>query len=179
MKKLHSIMMLLALMVAAFSFTACSDDDDNDNGLEGDTSSSSFTVTYNETKEVYDGYNLLTLGPSCNIEDDEIDFFFYRRNGMYFHWVFPFQTYGDIDASYFHVGFNDFIDMYLYDIGNASIDNAKHSCDYVSGKASVIANDGKNITVKFEKLTFSVERYYGIVNIVFDCTLKFEINDLR
>ena len=31
MKKLHSIMMLLALMVAAFSFTACSDDDDNDN----------------------------------------------------------------------------------------------------------------------------------------------------
>jgi hypothetical protein len=35
MKKLHSIMMLLALMVAAFSFTACSDDDDDfDDGGE-------------------------------------------------------------------------------------------------------------------------------------------------
>lgn len=34
MKKLHSIMMLLALMVTALGFTACSDDDEDKGGVD-------------------------------------------------------------------------------------------------------------------------------------------------
>ena len=175
MKKSYSIQFVLTLIMSACCFISCGDDDE-DKGIG--TADTSFTITHNETTEVYSGFKILTLGASCDIEDDEVDFFFYTSYAMYFHWVFPCKTYGNIDASYFDVGFSDFKDMYIYDIGNSLIDNAKHSCDYVSGRARVVANDGEYLTIKFDKLSFSVERYYGVVNYVFDGTLKFEINDL-
>ena len=175
MGKSYSMQFVLALIMSACCFISCGDDDE-DKGTG--TAAPSFTVTHNETTEVYSGLKILTLGASCDIENDKIDFRFYTDAMITFHWVFPYKTYGNIDASYFDVGFSDFTDMYLYDIGNAAIDHAKHSCDYVSGRARVVANDGEYITIKFDKLSFSVERYYGIVNYVFDGTLKFEINDL-
>ena len=55
MKKLYSTIMMLAMMVAALSFTACGGDDDEDGGNSGngDTSSSSIIGTWDIVQSVY------------------------------------------------------------------------------------------------------------------------------
>lgn len=185
MKKLYSGIMLLAMMVAAFSLTACGgDDEDDDIGGGGGVSSSTFTIvlTYpngNEETYTYENeYEIESLG--AELENLKL---FERTSGSYFsimflrgslYIVFPSSKYGkDLDASYFIQGFSDFgedatqivrIDPYA----------AGWYGHYLSGSAKVVKNDGKYVTITFNDYEVVISRSEKQRNIKLNGTLSFE-----
>lgn len=188
MKKLYSTIMLLAMMVAALSLTACGgDDEDGDNGGgggSGSSSSSTFTILYtypngNEETYTYENeYEIKALG--AELENLKL---FERTSGSYFsimfprgnlYIVFPSSKYGkDLDSSYFTLGFSDFgedatvivlIDPYA----------AGWYGEYLSGSAKVVKNDGKYVTITFNDNEVVISRSEKQRNIKLNGTISFE-----
>ena len=143
---------MLAMMVAALSFTACGGDDDDE---IGDSSSSSLlTVTRNgKTTEYGDKYfSLYDLAATCKRESNRL-YFLLGLDGDEFLFNFPYSKYGDdFQLSSLYVGFSEFpkIDWYGYQVPNPNFDRI----EIKSGSVIVTENTSQYITIKFENYTF-------------------------
>lgn len=155
MKKLYSTIMLLAMMVAALSFTACGDDDEDE--IEGGGSSSTiFSITIDGEKSEYDKHYLDNMNLTGRWEENEILIGTYKGD---FRLLFP----SEITFSSFTVGYDSFEDDAVkFNLG-------LRSCTYASGSATVIANDGKNMRIRFNNYKFTWNTSH---EIIFDGTLN-------
>lgn len=167
MKKLYSIITILAMMVAALSLTACGGDDD-ENGVDGggSSTSSTFTIIYDDGGEqvfTYDSdidIDIQSLGANFgNLKRGDSPRGSYFGMGIGtkgdFFIIFPRQKYGeDLDPSYFSVGYSDFgadaTDM------ERVIGLSGWYGEHISGSAKVTKNDGKYITIDFNNYKYSV-----------------------
>lgn len=165
MKKLYSGIMLLAMMVAALSLTACGGDDEDDGG-SGSPSSSTFTIIYDDG-----GEQVFTHDSDIAIQSLGAEFGNLERHdsprGSYFdmiigtkgnfYIIFPRQKYGeDLAPSYFSVGYSDF-GADATDIERV-IGGSGWYGEHISGSAKVTKNDGKYITIDFNNYKYSVTR---------------------
>lgn len=185
MKKLYSTIMMLAMMVAAFSLTACGgDDEDDDIGGGSGTSSSTFTIvlTYqNGNEEIYTYENEYEI-ESLAAEFENLKLF-ERTSGSYFsimfprgslYIVFPSSKYGkDLDASYFTQGFSDF-GADATEIVRIDPYSAGWYGEYLSGSAKVVKNDGRYITITFNNYEVYIKRTSQEINFKLNGTLSFE-----
>lgn len=155
MKRITSKMILLAMMVVAFGLTACGSDDEDDGG---GSSGTLFSITIDGNKKEYDqayldNWNLLGTweGTALLIGTNIGDFRFKFPSGTTF--------------SGFTTGYNSFED----DADKITIGVSSRPCTYVSGSATVLSNDGKNMKVRFNnyKFTWNASR-----EIIFDGTLN-------
>lgn len=189
MKKYHSVLFMLAMIMAACVFVSCSDDDE-ENG--GGSSDSNITIVYgNKTHEYGNRYFSLYGFATCEVDDEEIDFYFKPTDDIMktYHLVFPYSEYGDdFELSDLSVGFSDFEDnIYLYNLNNGytggSLGRAYEKCDYVSGTAEVIRNDGEYVTIRYNDFTYTVTwdptDLDSTVKLVMDGTLTYEVNNIR
>ena len=160
MKKLYSTIMMLAMMIAALSLTACGDDDEEENDDEGfNNSKVIFSITIDGEKNDYDkayldNWDLLGRWESPVLMIGTVigDFRF----------EFPYGT----EFSSFTTGYNSFeedaeeIEIY---------GGTARTCTYVSGSATVLSNDGTNMKVRFKnyKFLWNEDR-----EIIFDGTLN-------
>ncbi|MCH5311688.1 MAG: hypothetical protein J1E57_07025 [Prevotella sp.] len=168
MKKIYSTLMMLAMMVAALGFTACSSDDDGD--AEGGNDDIALTITVDGQKhefsrEIVEGMDGFATWESHNGKN-------YLRIGT---WSMPadlqfYYPYGIVPATFFSVGYdnfeNDATDIKL-------VSAASNYCDYVSGSATVIKNDGKRMVVKFSNYKFTWNN--GTRSIMYDGALTFAL----
>ena len=160
MKKLYSTIMLLAMMVAALSLTACGGDDDEDGGGSISTSSSTIKMVSSkggefviENREGYSiGENRGNLSERGHI------------------WCFLREKDGNSTSGYFRIvlgsvkSINDFpvgLDLGELDMNFATQGDYNHynKFNYASGSISVIANNGKSFTLKFDN--YVAERSSG------------------
>lgn len=165
MEKYRLTIAMLAMMVAALSFTACGGDDDEvDNGSGSNTV---FTITVDGKEHNYNsGYleymdllgtweslsnsNFLSIGVPSLLSEFRI--------------YYPMNTN---PSSYFKVGYDSFEN----DATEICLSGgSRYNCSYVKGSAKVTKNDGKNLTVKFSKYTFTWNG--GGREIIFDGTLN-------
>lgn len=163
MNKVYSTIMMLAMMVAALSLTACGGDDngdDIDTGGPGSVASPTFTITRDGVvKEVENTVwispqftnKALKMGAGFSLDDYPLG-----RGTIYI--IFPQEQYGEyLRPSYFPVGYSDF-DSYATDIVFVSPEQAGWDGECISGSARVLKNSGNSITVQFDNYMFYVER---------------------
>ena len=150
--------MLLAMMVAALSFTACGDDDEDE--IEGGGSSSTiFSITIDGEKSEYDKHYLDHMNLTGVWEENRI---IIDTDKGPFRLIFP----SAITFSSFTVGYDSFEDdAEKFNLGLTTI----RSCTYASGSATVIANDGKNMRIRFNNYKFTWNTSH---EIIFDGTLN-------
>lgn len=155
--------MMLAMMIAALSFTACGDDEEDGNNT------SSLTIT-KDGKTKKDRYN----DPgTCKKESDKITFFIGLDPGD-FHFYFPLNEYGeDFQLSSLYVGFNDFpvIHWRTYETLNFYY----WDCDYLSGSVTVTENNNQYVSVRFDQYHFIATNDHNDVShdFTFNGTIKF------
>ena len=177
MRKIYSTMMMLAMMVAALSFTACGGDDDEvDTGGAGSGSSSIFTITrdgvVNEvenTEWISPQFTnkALKRGAGFSLYDYPL-----MRGTIYI--IFPQEQYGEyLRPSDFPVGYSDF-DSYATDIVFVSPEQAGWDGECISGSARVLKNSGNSITVQFDNYMFYVERRGHSRQYTLNGTLEFK-----
>ena len=179
MKKVYSTVMMLAMMVAALSFTACGGDDDGDdidNGGSGSGSSSTFTITRDDVVNEVENTEwispqftnkALKRGAGFSLYDYPL-----MRGTIYI--IFPQEQYGEyLRPSYFPVGYSDF-DSYATDIVFVSPEQAGWYGEYISGAARVLKNIGNSITVQFDDYMFYVERNSHSRKYTLNGTLEFK-----
>ena len=160
--------MMLAMMVAALSLTACggSGDDDEIGGDGGGSSTSStFTIVYDDG-----GEQIFTHDSDIAIQSLGAEFGNLKRGdsprGSYFGMgigtkgdffiIFPRQKYGeDLAPSYFSVGYRDF-GTDATDMERVSASGSGWYGEHISGSAKVTKNDGKYITIDFNNYKYSV-----------------------
>ena len=159
--------MMLAMMVAALSLTACGGSDDDEIGGDGggSSTSSTFTIIYDDGGEqVFTHDSDIAIQSLCaefgNLEryDSPRGSYFYMMIGTKgdFYIIFPRQQYGeDLASSYFSVGYNDF-GADATDIERVSASGSGWYGEYISGSAKVTKNDGKYITINFKDYKYSV-----------------------
>ena len=175
MKKIYLSMMMLAMMVAALSFTACGSSNSDEDGSGGSPSYSTFTITYDgEMNEVE---NTSWINPIFGNGGQKKGNYFsldnYPLNSGQIHIIFPYDEYqGNVPPFYFTVGYNDFGE-YATDIEYITSDASGWHGEYVSGSATVTKNDGKNITIQFSRYAFEVSRSGKSHTFVLDGTLTF------
>ena len=155
MKKLYSAIMLLAIMVAALSLTACGGDDEDDGNSSSSSSTFTITIDGNMKEMSQEVWDLLGRweGTALLIGTSIGDFRFKFPSGTTF--------------SSFTTGYNSFED----DAEKITIGISSIRCSYASGSATVISNDGKNMKVRFSNYTFTWNTsreiiFDGILNIV-------------
>ena len=175
MKKIYSMMTMLAMMVAALSFTSCGGgDDDEING--GSAPSSSFSITYDGKKtdvELTEWINPI-FGNGGSKKGNYFCFDNYPLGKGQIHIIFPYSQYGEnVQPSHFPVGYSDF-DEDATDIEFISGEFSGWYGEYVSGSAKVTANDGKYITIQFSNYAFEVERKNSVHTFVLNGSLKFQ-----
>ena len=159
--------MMLAMMVAALSLTACGGSDDNDE-IGGDgggsSTSSTFTIIYDDGgEEVFTYDSDIAIQSLCagfgNLKRGDSPRGSYFGMGIGaegdFFIIFPRQKYGeDLDPSYFSVGYSDFgadaTDMERVFGGSGWYG------EHISGSAKVTKNDGKYITIDFNNYKYSL-----------------------
>lgn len=152
MKKLYSTIMMLAMMVAALSFTACGggDDDDDDFGGGGKKTKNTITIT-DDSGDVY--YSISVF--DWTSEDDDIN-----GNLTEDGTIYCFMSRKNvIDADYLHIylengekSISDFPKG--YDLGTPTVNfgvlrTYTNEYDYVSGSIKVSRNDGNSFTLEF------------------------------
>lgn len=156
MKKLYSTIMMLAMMVAALSFTACGGDDDGGEGGGGSSSSSTLKMVSSYGGEYYieNGNNAYSIGNNRGNLSENGHIWCYLRASK------RDETHG-MSGGYFMIelknrkSISDFpkgydlgeLDMHFATQGDY---NRYNKFDYVSGSIKVIANDGKSFTLKFD-----------------------------
>lgn len=173
MKKLYSTIMMLAIMVAALSFTACGGDDDDDNGGSGgggSNSASSLTVV-KSNGEKYVSLDGLEWASSYNSNGSLTDGAIYcqmtKENAVNMSYLYINLVNGEKSISDFQNG---------YDLGKPTINfgaypSSDNKYKYVSGTIKVIGNNGKEFTLKFDK--YKAEKTSGS-NIVINGTMYVE-----
>lgn len=171
MRKFYSAIVMIDIIVTAWSFTACGSSSDDEEIGGGGGSNAAFTITidgnlheYNSeylewmslmgTWESYSNATFLKIDvPSLSDE---------------FRFYYPSNTN---PSSYFKVGYDSFEDdateICLYG-------PSKYKCTYVKGSAKVAKNDGKNLTVRFSQYTFTWNN--GSREIMFDGFLNFVLD---
>jgi len=175
MRKIYSTVMMLAMMVAALSFTACSSSssDDEDGGYP---SGSTFTITYDGEKNEVE--NTSWINPLYgNGGFDKGNYFClenYPLGKGQIHIIFPYSQYGEnVQPSFFSVGYSDFGDA-ATDIEYITKIRSGWYGEYVSGSAKVTKNDGKNITINFSNYEFDVEQGGKYHTFILDGSLTFQ-----
>lgn len=165
MKKLYSTIMMLAMMVAALGVASCGGDDDEiDNGGGSNTV---YTITvdgkaHNYNSEYLDYMDL--LGTWESLSNSNFLSLGVPSLASEFRIYYPMNTN---PSSYFNVGY----DTFENDATEICLSGgSRHDCSYVKGSAKVTKNDGKNLTVKFSKYTFTWNG--GGREIIFDGTLN-------
>ena len=168
MKKLYSTIMMLAMMVAALSFTACGGDDGGDGNGGGINSNQVYDVlqingesyacygfrspiTYSShwDKTMHSGEILLPCG---NLSD--------AQNGKH--------NYSYLYAIYLEGNQNLSIGSKFENYSPKIENNMFNRFDYISGSGTVIDKSDRYITVKFDNLTFKNYTLNGTVQLVFD-----------
>lgn len=161
MKKIYSTIMLLAMMVAALSLSACGGEDKDDNGGGGDggSSSATFTITIDGNKHEYLSDYLDNWGSWEN------SVILIETNIGPLRFQYPSST----TFSSFTSGYSSFAeDVEQVTIGITSPQKCTHS----AGLAKVVSNDGKKMKVQFSNYTFTWNQSReiildGTLNIVF------------
>ena len=167
MKKLYSTIMLLAMMVAALSLTACGGDDEEEGGGGGSipTSSSTFKMVSSKGGEYYieniEGYSIgRNMG---NLSAYRGEIWCYLRPNK------KDEVHG-MTSGYFRIvldnvkSISDFpvgLDLGELDMNFATQGDYNHNnkFNYAYGSISVIANNGKSFTLKFDN--YVAERSNG------------------
>lgn len=168
MKKLYSTMLMLAMMVAALGLTACSSSDDEEGS---GSSNAAFSITvdgnlHEYNSEYLEWMSLMGTWESYNSAT------FLKIDVPSLHDEFRFYYPSNTNpSSFFKVGYdsfeNDATEICIYG-------SSKYKCAYASGSAKVTKNDGKNLTVRFSKYTFTWNN--GGREIMFDGTLNFVLD---
>ena len=177
MKKLYSTIMMLAIMGAALSFTACSScsDDDDFGGGEDRYTSSDFTITYDgeeHSVELAEWINPI-FGNGGYKKGNYFCLDNYPLNNGQIHIIFPYSKYGEnVQPSFFPVGYSDF-DEDATDIEFISAEFTGWDGEYTSGSAKVVKNNGKYITIKFSNYKFEVRRNGKSHKFILNGTLDF------
>ena len=170
MNKFFSTLMLLAMMVAALSLTACGGSDD-DEGIGGDdTSDYAFTITYDGELNKYGTAYFKAYSEAAVWHNSRHEFFLgiTQPYGQIF-WQFP----PTVDSSSFSVGYDNFDCSILWESFNGGVYG--HDGQYTSGSATVVSNDGKYIGVRFSKYTFSFNTETKSHTMEINGTIKFLI----
>ena len=175
MKKIYSMITMLAMMLVLSSSTCSgSSDDDEING--GSAPSSSFSITYDGKKndvELTQWINPI-FGNGGSKKGNYFCFDNYPLPSGQIHIIFPYSQYGEnVQPSHFPVGFSDFGED-ATDIEYISLEFSGWYGDYVSGSAKVTANDGKYITIQFSNYAFEVKRNSKVHTFVLNGSLKFQ-----
>ena len=163
MKKLYSSIIMLAMMVAALSFTACGGSDDEGRGDGDGGSSGEFTITIDGDSRQH---SQVILDPQWSSRGNYLWFNLPSMVSV-IRFIYSEPT---TPSTYFTVGYSDFqYDTKRIEIGSATT----HKLTYDSGSAVVTKNDGKYLTVKFSKLKFT----WGTNrDIVLDGELSFDLS---
>lgn len=171
MKKVYSILMMLAIMVIAWSLAACSSGSDDEEIGGGGGSNAAFTITIDGTPHEYNSDYLEWMSLMGTWESYSSATFLkidVPSLSDEFRFYYPSNTN---PSSYFKVGYDSFEDdateICLYG-------PSKYKCTYVKGSAKVAKNDGKNLTVRFSQYTFTWNN--GSRIIMFDGTLNFVLD---
>ena len=169
MKKFYSTVLMLAMVVAALSLTACSSSDDDEEG--GGSSNAAFSITVDGNLHEYDSdyLNWMSLMGTWESYSSAT---FLKIDVPSLHDEFRFYYPSNTNpSSFFKVGYdsfeNDATEICIYG-------SSKYKCAYASGSAKVTKNDGKNLTVRFSKYTFTWNN--GGREIMFDGTLNFVLD---
>ena len=171
MKKVYSTIMMLAMMVVALSFTACGSSSDDDEIDGGGGSNAMFTITVDGNPHEYNSEYLEWMSLMGTWESyNSATFLKIDVPSLHdeFRFYYPSNTN---PSSFFKVGYdsfeNDATEICIYG-------SSKYKCAYASGSAKVTKNDGKNLTVRFSKYTFTWNN--GGREIMFDGTLNFVLD---
>ena len=141
---------------------ACGGDDEEDGG---DSSGTIFSITIDGVKDEYSKWDLETWDALGSWENPKL--LIETRRGV-FRIVFPSGT----SFSDFVPGYSSFEDDAV-EISIGGLWNYKENCNYVSGSALVMTNDGEKMKVRFNNYSFSFQE--GRM-IIFDGTLNFVVN---
>ena len=158
MKRFYSTVIMLAMIVAAWSLTAGGGDDEG-----GD----SFSITIDGNRTEYNSLYQQKVSRIGNWGGDGSNRLSIYVPGLFGYFVINCPSNTDT-SSFFKVGYNSF-EKDATDIHIGSPRN--YRCTYVKGSAIVIKNDGKNLTVRFSQYTFTWHN--GGREIMFDGTLNF------
>ena len=125
-------------------------DEDEISG-DGNSSGYAFTITYDGELHKYEASYFHTFPDAAIWHNNRHEFFLgiAQPFGQIF-WEFPFS----VDASYFSVGYNNFDCSILWESFNGGVYD--YDGKYTSGSATVIANNGKYISVRFSKYVLSL-----------------------
>ena len=160
MKKLYSTIMMLAMMVAALSFTACSSDDDEDGGDNG-------------SMLVLDGYKMRhSLNTETNTYDATIT---QRYNNMHFSFNYSKDNTMKLyeldlripalhDVSNLEVGDTfDFSDIEVETYRNImSVELYESTFKSLGGSITITNVTNKEVTAKINDFKFSLDTEYYI-----------------
>ena len=174
MKKLYSTIMMLAMMVAAFSLTACGGDDDDETG--GGGSASSFSITYDGENNYVEDVEWLNphYGNGGYNKGNYFCLESYPLGNGQIHIIFPYSQYGmNVPPSYFQVGYNDFGED-ATDIEYITTSMSGWHGENVSGSAKVVKNSGSSITLQFSNYKFEVSRSGNTHEFILNGTLEFK-----
>jgi hypothetical protein len=166
MKKLYFGIMLLAMMVAALSFTACGGDDDEDvSGGGGSSPSGTLKMVSSKGGEYYveNDKEAYSIGSNRGNLSDRGHIWCYLRASK------RDEVHG-MTSGYFRItpgngkSISDFPQG--YDLGEVDMNfatqgdyNHNNKFNYASGSIKVIANDGKSFTLRFDN--YVAERSSG------------------
>lgn len=162
MKKLLSMMMMLAIMVTALGFTACSDDDDS-GGSIGNPVKSKITVTYDGKDYVYDEAYFYTydLATSYEVGQGTATFVLQMYLNLWIELYFEFPYTGtkeDLRASDITDNFNS----QEIDIRSWYIMSQFHwSCSYQSGKVTAKKIDDETFVITFKDYNIFIKGQNG------------------
>lgn len=157
MKRIYSITMMLALIMAPLSFSACGDDDDE---FEFKDSETIFSITIDDNLHEYDEFGLETY--------------------TYGNWDYPALLIGlPIPLSDFRLEFPKGTRFSTFSRGYRAFEKdavdisiGEQGCSYVSGTAKVQSNDGECMVVKFNNYKFTWLN--GARKVIFNGTLTFD-----
>jgi len=169
MKKLYSTIMMLAMMVAALSFTACGGDDDD--GDDIDTGGSSYTLTVtNQDGKVYHTFPKIDgvdwIGHLTN-ESERTNVWCFMSVGTTYLNIY-FQP-NNLTVQDFYVG----CDLGTPDLNFGILRTRTNKYRYESGSISVIKNDGSHFFLKFDNY-FARNVEYSSKTILVNGTLEVE-----
>lgn len=171
MKKIFSKQFsLLVIVIIASSFISCSEDD----GISI-PNPSPFSINFNGNVTVSDHY-VDQIRSSAQFSDNSFSFFTTYPMG-YFYITFPYDVYGTVEPSFFHVGYDDFdndavyVKWQSYEIGSMG----DWDGTYISGTASVEKVNNESITLNFNNYKVNIEKYGETRYIILNGKLRFDI----
>lgn len=153
MKKLNSAILMVVMMVAALSFTACGSNDDIPEG-GGTITEASVVFKYNGLLYNYPDYGITLTPRYLPKETDGADFILsFPIDNSSFKINLPRNVYGDVPSSYFKVG--TILDTKVVIMSFTDMESGTQIATYNQGISKVTANDGNTISIYFEDFKVS------------------------